>query len=164
MAKEGKKGAGIAIVVGVLLLGGLGYLAYKKGWFKKKSDDDGKKALKDAYDNLQFEVGKDVIVPSSFIALAGLAAVLNQSPTWKLGISGHTDNTGSEAFNERLSLNRAQSVKDFLITKGVTQDRIATTGHGSTKPIADNTTADGRALNRRVEFTIVKEEGDNITT
>ena len=90
--------------------------------------------------------------------------MLNKAPKWKLGISGHTDNTGSEPFNEKLSLNRAQSVKDFLVTKGVTQDRIATTGHGSQKPIADNDTTSGRALNRRVEFTIVKEEGDNITT
>ncbi|MEW6647669.1 MAG: OmpA family protein [Pseudomonadota bacterium] len=69
-------------------------------------------------------------------------------------VAGHTDNTGAAAFNQTLSERRAQSVKRYLVEQGVNGDRISTTGYGMNRPIADNTTAAGRATNRRVEITI----------
>lgn len=77
---------------------------------------------------------------------------------WKLEVVvvvGHTDNTGSAAYNERLSLARAESVKKFLVDKGIEPNRIYTEGKGFRQPIADNNTAAGRQQNRRVEIEIV---------
>jgi outer membrane protein OmpA-like peptidoglycan-associated protein len=69
-------------------------------------------------------------------------------------ISGHTDNTGKETDNLLLSENRAKAVADFLISKGIAKNRITTNGYGSSKPIADNNTEDGKQRNRRVEFVV----------
>jgi OmpA-OmpF porin, OOP family len=71
-----------------------------------------------------------------------------------LDISGHTDNTGDATKNQTLSENRAQSVKDYLIKKGVEESRITSAGYGPDQPVADNTTAAGRAKNRRVEIKV----------
>jgi outer membrane protein OmpA-like peptidoglycan-associated protein len=70
----------------------------------------------------------------------------------KLAIDGHTDNVGSDELNQKLSDNRSASVMNYLISKGVSADRITAQGHGETMPIADNKTAAGRQQNRRVEL------------
>lgn len=155
-----------AIITGIVLIGlaVAGYFLYRKFGKDDTAPKEETKVLKDAYDNLVFETGKDVIKQISFPHLDVLADALSKEPKWKLTLSGHTDNTGSSDFNQKLSVNRANSVKKYLVSKGITNDRITTAGFGSTVPIADNTTVEGREKNRRVEFAIVKEEGQVITT
>jgi outer membrane protein OmpA-like peptidoglycan-associated protein len=82
-----------------------------------------------------------------------------QYPEVKLDVSGHTDNTGGKAHNQTLSENRAAAVKAWLVKHGVAADRINTSGHADTQPVADNKTKEGRAANRRVEVRyVIKEE------
>lgn len=113
--------------------------------------------LKTAFDNLEFEVGKDIILAGSFTSLDELAEVLIKKPTWKLEISGHTDNVGDDNSNLILSKKRAEAVRNYLVSKGIDTTRFIVNYFGETKPIADNNTADGRAKNRRVEMKIVFE-------
>jgi outer membrane protein OmpA-like peptidoglycan-associated protein len=71
-----------------------------------------------------------------------------------IDINGHTDNTGSDELNQKLSESRANSVKQYLLENGIGENRITATGYGESKPIADNKTAAGRAMNRRVEINL----------
>jgi len=71
------------------------------------------------------------------------------------GICDYTDNVGSEESNKLLSENRAKAVKDYLITKGISADRITAIGYGELSPVADNDSEEGRAVNRRVEFKVI---------
>ena len=79
---------------------------------------------------------------------------MNNDAAMKIAIDGHTDDVGSEASNIKLSENRANAVKNYLVKKGVDASRITVTGHGESTPIADNKTAAGRQKNRRVELTL----------
>lgn len=83
------------------------------------------------------------------------AAYLNDHPEKKLKVTGHTDSKGSSAYNQKLSQKRADKVKEYLVSKNVEADRITTIGRGEELPIADNSTAEGKAKNRRVEIQIV---------
>jgi OOP family OmpA-OmpF porin len=74
----------------------------------------------------------------------------------KVEVAGHTDSRGSDAYNMDLSLRRAQSVRDYLVTKGIPSDRLVINGYGESQPIADNTTEEGRFQNRRVELNPIK--------
>ena len=74
------------------------------------------------------------------------------NPDVQVEISGHTDNVGSDAYNQELSLRRAQSVKNWLVQRGVAGNRMKTVGKGENEPVASNDTAEGRAENRRIEF------------
>lgn len=150
-------------VVGVLALIGLGYLIYKKLKPKKETKPI-KQKLKDVFDNLVFEFNKDVIKPTSYSYLDELADVMIQEPTWKLQIIGHTDNKGSEEYNLDLSTRRANSVKKYLIYKGVKEEVITSEGKGETEPIDTNDTEQGREKNRRVEFIIIKPDNTIVTT
>ncbi|HYG38277.1 MAG TPA: PorP/SprF family type IX secretion system membrane protein [Cytophagales bacterium] len=105
--------------------------------------------------SLAFENNKSVILEKSFADLNEFAKALIARPTLKIKIEGHTDNTGSEVKNIQLSKDRANAVKAYLIKEGIVQDRIAVEGYGSKKPLVDNSTAEGRAKNRRVEINIV---------
>ncbi len=111
--------------------------------------------LKTAFENLEFETGKAVIRSSSFASMNELATLLISKPAWKLRISGHTDDVGSDASNMTLSKNRAQSTGKYLEGKGVAPGQIITEWFGETKPIADNGTPEGRQKNRRVEMQVV---------
>ncbi len=113
--------------------------------------------LKTAFNNLEFEVAKDVILGGSFASLDELAAVLKKKSTWKLEISGHTDNAGDDASNMTLSKKRAEAVKAYLVSREIEASRFIVNYFGETKPIADNATSEGRAKNRRVEMKIVFE-------
>lgn len=103
-----------------------------------------------------FDFNKASIRPESYPILDNAAEILLKNPSIKVEIQGHTDNVGSEAYNQKLSLKRAEAVKNFLIAKGVAGDRLTTVGMGETKPAIDNKTSDTRALNRRIEFKIIK--------
>ena len=85
------------------------------------------------------------------------ATTLNQNPTTRITIIGHTDSSGSDAINNPLSVNRAAAVRDYLVTRNVAGNRIAIDGRGSRVPIADNSTYEGRARNRRVEIFVAED-------
>ena len=114
--------------------------------------------FKRAMQGIQFETGKDVILPKSFPILDDIAQVMFDNPTFHLTINGHTDNVGKDDANQLLSERRAASVRRYLIGKGVAEDRMTSNGFGASIPIADNKTKAGRALNRRVEFLVTYEE------
>jgi type IX secretion system PorP/SprF family membrane protein len=110
-----------------------------------------------AVKNLEFETSKDIIEESSKPSLNTLADKLKQKGEWNLLLSGHTDNVGDDDANMILSKNRAEAVKNYFISKGIAENRIKVNYFGETKPIADNSTPEGRQKNRRVEFVIVFE-------
>ncbi|WP_372974472.1 OmpA family protein, partial [Muriicola sp.] len=82
--------------------------------------------------------------------------ILNEYPTAKFTVEGHTDSVGSEKLNQELSEKRANSVRDFLVNEGIAADRLTAVGYGESKPIASNNTRAGRTQNRRVEINLVK--------
>ncbi len=98
-----------------------------------------------------FESARATIRPSSFPELDSLAAGLAGDPTLRVEIAGHTDDTGLPDTNERLSLARAEAVRQYLIGKGIAGERLVARGYGQTRPVATNATPEGRAANRRVE-------------
>lgn len=104
-----------------------------------------------------FDFNKFVLKPKSKEALESIAYVINQNPDKKILIIGYTDNVGSDEYNLKLSLQRAQSVADYLIyCLNVNPDRLKIEGKGKADPIADNSTEEGRAKNRRVEIKLTK--------
>jgi outer membrane protein OmpA-like peptidoglycan-associated protein len=108
-------------------------------------------------DNIYFETGKAVLRPESFDALDQVYRFLDNNPTVKLEISGHTDNTGSLRINTRLSKERAKAVVDYLTSRGIPEERLVYEGYADTQPIAPNNTAEGREKNRRVEFKVLSK-------
>jgi outer membrane protein OmpA-like peptidoglycan-associated protein len=102
---------------------------------------------------LTFETNKAVIKGGK-AELDKLAEILKKYPNAKVKLSGHTDNTGSSARNDVLSQERADAVKTYLSERGVKSGQITATGYGSKQPVAENTTAEGRAKNRRVEIDV----------
>ena len=111
-----------------------------------------KKRLSEATKFIQFEFNKAVLKTSSYPTLEQLAAVMAEYPDYTMGISAHADSKGEDNYNLRLSDDRAASARTFMLSKGVPAERIVSHGYGETKPIGDNKTEAGRALNRRVEF------------
>jgi len=103
-----------------------------------------------------FDLGKSTIRKESYAVLQSIVDVMKEYPTAKFEIEGHTDSTGSDAINNRLSKERAAAVKDYLITIGMDADRLSSEGYGSARPIATNKTAAGRQENRRVEISLKK--------
>jgi outer membrane protein OmpA-like peptidoglycan-associated protein len=91
-----------------------------------------------------------------------VADSLKQYPDSLIDVYGHTDSTGSEAYNQTLSENRARTVANYLQTQGVNPARIRSQGYGETMPVADNATEDGRRKNRRVEIKIVPVTQDDV--
>jgi outer membrane protein OmpA-like peptidoglycan-associated protein len=101
-----------------------------------------------------FATGKYTLKPNTQISLAKVAGILEAYPGLKLQVEGYTDSVGSDQLNQKLSENRADAVRAFLISQGVPQDNISSTGYGKAKPVADNATASGRAQNRRVNLVV----------
>ncbi len=102
--------------------------------------------------DISFRSGSYDIQPELRPVLDRFAETLRQYPESTLTIVGHTDNTGSEATNNQLSLNRASATRNYLVSRGVAMNRINIDGRGSHEPLADNRTVEGRAMNRRVEI------------
>lgn len=118
-------------------------------------DKEVQEILKTAFENLEFETGKDIIKQESIPSLTELAQVLVKKPEWRLQISGHTDNVGNDQANLILSKKRSEAVRNFMISQGISGDRLTALYFGETQPIADNATPEGRQKNRRVEMTII---------
>ena len=108
-----------------------------------------------------FDVGKYNLRPIAREKLARIAGIFMAYPGLKLECEGHTDSTGSLELNNKLSLNRAEAVRDYLISQGIDPSRISAVGMGPTMPVADNSTREGRQKNRRVEIIV---SGDVIGT
>jgi outer membrane protein OmpA-like peptidoglycan-associated protein len=177
-----QKGAGTGAVIGAVagqILGrdskataigaGLGALG---GYVWSKNMEDKKRAMETATagtgtvvtqtadnqlklsipNDISFDSGRSDIKPNLRPILDQFAQGLGQQPSMEVRIVGHTDNTGSDAINNPLSVNRAQSARDYLVSRGVSSSRIAIDGRGSREPIADNATETGRARNRRIDI------------
>jgi outer membrane protein OmpA-like peptidoglycan-associated protein len=102
--------------------------------------------------NVTFDTNSYMIKPSFAPVLDQVAQTLQQNPEVVAQVVGHTDSTGQPAYNQTLSVNRAQSVANYLVDHGVAGQRLSADGRGDTQPIADNSTEAGRAANRRVEI------------
>lgn len=171
------RGQKIALIIGsIVILGGVGFLLYKR--FKNRSECEKKggkwdaktktckidapkqfqEVIAKAYDNLNFKTGSAEITKASYPFLDGIAEYMKENPSFTLSIVGHTDSQGNEAYNQKLSEDRAEAVKSYLIKKGVGEIVINASGKGESEPIADNNTAEGREKNRRVVFSVTKLE------
>jgi outer membrane protein OmpA-like peptidoglycan-associated protein len=106
--------------------------------------------------NVFFDFDKWDLRPESFIELNRVVKLLSENPAIEIEMSAHTDSRGSDEYNFKLSDNRAKSVMDYIISKGIDSSRITSHGYGETKPVTTNDTDEGRQLNRRVEFKILK--------
>lgn len=155
------KGAVIGGAVGAA--GGYGWSKYmenKKAQMQKATAGSGVNVVQTADNQLKLEVPSDIsfasgradINPRLRPILDQFAQGLGSQPNTEVRVIGHTDSTGSEALNDRLSLERAQSVKNYLVDRGVRADTVQVAGRGMHEPVADNGTEAGRAQNRRVEI------------
>jgi outer membrane protein OmpA-like peptidoglycan-associated protein len=106
-------------------------------------------------DGITFDTNKSDLKPQFYPALDKVASVLNEYNQTYIEVAGHTDSTGTDAINQPLSERRAASVSNYLASKGVNSARLNPVGYGSTRPIADNSTPQGRQKNRRVEINVV---------
>ncbi len=168
----GGKGAAIGAAVGTAVGASAGVVIGKKMDQQKAelekiegakvetvTDANNLKAIKVTFESgILFATGKSELNVQSKNALLKFAESLKNTPETDVTVIGHTDNTGSRDFNEKLSVDRAKSVVNFLSENGVSKDRTTVNGRAWDEPVADNATADGRAQNRRVEVFITANE------
>jgi len=117
----------------------------------------------DIIESVYFKTDRAEIEPRSFELLDKVAAVLTSHAKLTTQVEGHTDSQGDDAYNKKLSQRRAEAVVAYLVKQAIARFRITARGFGEEKPIADNNTAEGRAQNRRVVFTILSG-GDDVKT
>lgn len=108
--------------------------------------------------NIQFDLNKASFKPQSYAEMDNLISVLRRYPKMIIQLNGHTDSLNTDAYNIDLSNRRAKAVFDYIVSKGISGKRLSWKGFGESKPITDNTTEEARAVNRRVEFFVVKVE------
>ena len=108
-------------------------------------------------DNVFFDTGKSTLKPESSKELNELAEYMQLKKTMVVEIAGHTDNVGNKDANQKLSEDRANAVRNYLIKKGIAAEHIVAKGYGDTQPVADNTTDKGKQKNRRTEVRTIKE-------
>jgi outer membrane protein OmpA-like peptidoglycan-associated protein len=114
--------------------------------------------LKDfVLENVYFDTGKSSLKPNSFKALNDLVEILKIKNTMVVEIQGHTDNVGKDEENMKLSQDRADEVRKYLVSKGIEAARVTSKGYGPTQPVADNGTDAGKAKNRRTSLKVIKE-------
>ena len=106
--------------------------------------------------NVYFDFDKWNLRPESFVELDRVVKMLADNPAIEIEMSAHTDSRGSDDYNFKLSDNRARSVMEYILSKGIATSRIRSQGYGETKPVVPNDSDENRQLNRRVEFTILK--------
>jgi len=140
----------------VLDIPALGPNSYYKNPFTVNLEFDPPKTF--VLENVEFDFGKSLLRPSSYPALDDLSDYLKRKPNERIEIGGHTDNVGSDAKNLILSLERAKSIVEYLISKGIGNDRLVAKGYGAEEPIEENTTEEGRQKNRRTEVKILDQD------
>ena len=106
--------------------------------------------------NIFFETGKATLTSQSRLELEKAIELLRVNPSMVIEIGGHTDNVGDDAYNMKLSHDRAKSVREYLMNGGINSDRVQAKGYGELNPVATNDTEDGRKANRRTEFVILE--------
>jgi len=124
--------------------------------------DGGQAILVNLPEGVTFDVGSFALKPEFRATLDKVAESLKQYPNSLIDVYGHTDSTGSDAYNQTLSENRARTVANYLSMQGVAPARIRSQGYGETMPVADNATDEGRRKNRRVEIKIVPVTQDDV--
>lgn len=157
-----RKGALIGAGVGAVAGGAIGaYLDEQQKELERNLEgtgatvtNTGEELLVNLPSSITFDVDRADIKPEFRESLSKVASTLVQYESSIVDVIGHTDSTGSDAYNEALSERRAGSVAGFLTTRGVIEERVIAFGEGETQPVASNDTADGRAQNRRVELRI----------
>lgn len=107
--------------------------------------------------DVRFDTNKASLKSSSFKSLNELAEFMQHKKTLKIELAGHTDSDGNDSANQELSQRRAETVRNYLIKKGVASNRLTAKGYGETQPIADNSTDKGKSLNRRTEIRILEQ-------
>ena len=107
---------------------------------------------------VNFKAGSAELIPSSLKTLDNAIAGLKRNAKAKIEIEGHTSSEGSESFNQKLSEDRANSVMEYMISKGISKDRVSAVGYGSSRPKEDNGTEAGRKANRRIEIRVVNKD------
>ena len=122
----------------------------------KPVDADGCTIVSVVLKNVQFESNSSELTAGSSESLDKVVNAMNEYDQLRIEIQAHTDNSGEAAYNLSLSEKRANSVRDYLIGKGVAADRMKAKGYGESQPIADNKTRDGRTANRRVELKVIE--------
>ena len=168
-AVGGSRGAATGAALGGAAGAGGGYLCSKKMQDQKAAMERATAgtgvAVSQTADNrlkldipsdVSFATGRSDINANFAPILTQFASSLNQNPVTTVTIVGHTDSTGSDAINNPLSMDRANSTRNFLVGRGVAPNRIGTDGRGSYEPIADNSSNQGRAKNRRVEIYVAE--------
>lgn len=158
-----KKGALIGATVG----GGIGlYMDNQERKLRERLQGTGVSVTREGKNiwlnmpgNLTFEVNSADIRPSFFEVLESVTLVFKEFNKTQVLISGHTDSSGSDAYNQTLSEKRAVSVSQYFTAKGLSPARFQAVGYGETRPVADNNTEQGRAANRRVEIQIIPVDG-----
>ncbi|HEV8147686.1 MAG TPA: OmpA family protein, partial [Bryobacteraceae bacterium] len=112
-----------------------------------------------------FDVGRYTLRPGAREKLAKVAGIILGHPGLRIEVEGHTDSTGGDEMNMKLSVNRAQAVREYLVAQGVRSENVTSKGFGKTMPVADNGNAAGRQMNRRVELVVSGEViGTRITS
>jgi outer membrane protein OmpA-like peptidoglycan-associated protein len=166
---SGSSGAARGAVIGGALGAGGGYLwsqrmAQQKADMERATAGTGVAVSQTPDNRLKLDIPSDISfatgrsdINSSFAPILNqFATSLNQNQITNVTIIGHTDTTGSDAINNPLSIDRASSARDYLVSRGVARNRIMTDGRGSREPIADNSSNAGRAKNRRVEIYVAE--------
>ena len=163
----GKDTKGTLIGAGIGALAGLGWGAYKDAQYKEflNALNSTNITVTNNKDNINlrlpgessFKSGSAVLNGGFYAPLNSIAYIMNKYPETKIQVSGYTDNTGNPNSNLNLSLQRAQSVANYLAAQGVSPNRISSIGYGDRNPLASNATPEGRALNRRVEINIYQQ-------
>jgi OOP family OmpA-OmpF porin len=111
-------------------------------------------------EGVTFETNSATLTPASRPVLDQVAAGMQKYPRLKVEVQGHTDSSGADSYNMKLSQQRADAVRDYLITQGVASGQLTAKGYGETQPTADNSSEGGRALNRRVVLHVTDNPGD----
>ena len=106
-------------------------------------------------EGITFKTGSANILPGSYNVLDRAVQVLKEYPEIKLEIQGHTDNRGKADYNRDLSQRRAESVRSYLVSRGIAPERLTAVGYGLDQPVADNSSESGRSRNRRTEFKLI---------
>jgi len=120
-------------------------------------DPQGCALFNKTYNNVLFDFDTYTLSDAAVEILDEMVSELNKVPFVRVSVSAHTDSFGTQAYNRWLSVKRARAIIDYLVVRGINQDRLQGSGYGEMQPISNNTTPEGRAMNRRAEFKIIRE-------